>query len=199
MRERRIFIAIALLCLLSVAAEAQDQDGYDFRKTSWGMSVAQVKASENRVPLDEDSDATYDKTIVYKESVAGLDATAGYQFISNKLVRGGYVINELYVNKNQHIRDYTKIKEILTRKYGAPSIDRIVWINDLFKDDPQDYGTAVSAGHLLYLSTWQTPSTEILVTLSGKNFDVALVVVYTDKKSKSLIESREKAEEEKDF
>lgn len=199
MQGRISFIAIALLCLFAGAAWAQDSDGYDFRKTKWGMTPAQVKASESMDPTAQGGTETYDLIILYSVSVAGLNTQLGYHFVSNKLVSGAYIIQESYVNRNQHIADYNKIKEILTRKYGPPSTDDVVWNNDLFKDDPQNYGTAVATGHLAYQSTWETPDTEIKLTLRGENFKVLHGVMYEDKKSKSLIESREKAGEEKDF
>lgn len=199
MREGHTFIAIALLCLLTCAAEAQDQDGYDFRKTKWGMTPAQVKASENTSPIAEGPASQCDLIIIYSGNVANLQTLYSYHFINNKLVSTFYNFRESYVNDNKYLEDYLKIKEILTRKYGSPSKDNTVWSNDLYKDDPQNYGTAVSVGHLALQSDWQTPGTDIRLTLKGENFQAGMGIIYIDRKSKALMESYKNKSEEEDF
>jgi len=65
---------------------------------------------------------------------------------------------------------------------------------DLYKDDYSDWGTAISLGHLLYFSTWETENTEIASILTGENFDISCVIEYS---SKSLEELEKKAKEKK--
>lgn len=38
---------------------------------------------------------------------------------------------------------------------------------------------AVSFGHLLYQATWDVSGTEIIIGLSGDNYDVKLVIDYS--------------------
>lgn len=199
MQGKTGFIAIALLCLFAGAAWAQDSDGYDFRKTKWGMTPAQVKASESTSPIDEGRASQFDLIIVYSGSVANLNTRYSYHFINNRLVSAFYHFEESYINSNQYIEDYYKIKEILTRKYGSPTKDSTVWINDLYKDDPQNYGMAISIGHLVLQSDWQTPETDVRLTLRGENFQASVGVIYIDRKSKALMESYKEKSEEKDF
>ncbi|MAT38866.1 MAG: hypothetical protein CL946_04605 [Ectothiorhodospiraceae bacterium] len=199
MQERYTFIAIALFGLLTAAAAAQDQDGYDFRKTKWGMTPAQVKASESTSPIEEGPSGQFDLMIIYSGNVANLQTLYSYHFINNKLVSTFYNFRESYVNDNMYLEDYLKIKEILTRKYGPPSKDNTVWSNDLYKGDPQNYGTAVSVGHLAFQSDWQTPRTDIRLTLKGENFKTGMGVIYVDRKSKALIESSKQKSEEENF
>jgi len=171
-----LIIAIALLSQFTLISTAQDESGYDFRETKWGMSEAEVKASEKIKPTEEGVYAPYDYIIIYDGTIANLNAWIGYQFIDKKLIGGGYVFTESFIDKNQYIDNFLKIKDIMTRKYGTPSEDKVVWSNDLFKDNPQDYGTAVSIGHLTYQSKWQTPTTEIIIGLKGENFKVTFAV-----------------------
>lgn len=164
-------------------------DEYNFRKTKWGMSIAKVKSSE---PLDV---AKEDTTLLgYKTTVIGKDVFVVYFFIDNKLVRARYVLAESHTNKNDFITDYNDFKEILTKKYGKPKQDESLWRNDLYKDDYSGWGTAISLGHLIYLSSWETPDTEIKNMLMGENYDISCIVEY---RSKNLKELEKKAQEKK--
>lgn len=170
-------------------AELSLADGYNFRKTKWGMSIAQVKSSE---PLDV---AKEDETLLgYKTTVIGKDIFVAYFFIDNQLVRARYVLAESHTNKNDFITDYNDFKEILTKKYGKPKQDKSFWKNDLYKDDYSHWGTAISMGHLVYLSSWETQDTEINDMLMGENFDISCIVEYS---SKDLKEIEKKAQEKK--
>lgn len=94
----------------------------------------------------------------------------------------------MHINKNDYIDDYKDFKKIITKKYGRPKQDEIIWKNDLFKDSYSDWGRAVSIGHLFYLSTWETPCTEIMLWLTGDNFKIDCLVKYTGKKFAKSIE-----------
>jgi len=146
-REMKTFLQVALVGLLVVLfAENSFAEDYNFRKTRWGMSIAQVKSSE---PLEV---AKEDKTLLgYKTTVIGKDVLVAYFFVDNQLVRARYVLVESHTNKNDFITDYNDFKKILTKKYGKPKQDETLWKNDLYKDDYSDWGTAISMGHLVYL------------------------------------------------
>jgi len=104
------------------------------------------------------------------------------------------VLVESHTNKNDFITDYNDFKKILTKKYGKPKQDETLWKNDLYKDDYSDWGTAISIGHLVYLSSWETQDTEINNILMGENFAISCIVEYT---SKNLKEIEKKAQEKK--
>ncbi|MFQ5780827.1 MAG: hypothetical protein ACE5HN_08605 [Nitrospiria bacterium] len=71
----------------------------NFRKTKWGMSIAQVKSSE---PLDV---VKHDENLLgYKTSVIGKDVFVAYFFVDNQLVRARYILAESHTNKNDFIR-----------------------------------------------------------------------------------------------
>lgn len=193
-KAKTLVITIALLTQFTLIASAQDESGFNFRKTRWGMTQAQVKASEKGKPT-VDNETELD----YLDTVDNLEANVGYIFVDDKLVNAGYLILEKHTNDNMYITDYNGIKEILTRKYGSPIKDQVGWKNNLYRDDPEQYGFAVSVGHLVMNSEWDTPDTHIQLTLHGDNFKVSLIVIYSSKKLKSLMESKEASDEEKDF
>jgi hypothetical protein len=167
--------------------EATRGDDFDFRKTNWGFSMDQVKNSESLSLVREEQNA-----LMYKGTLSDLDCYVVFVFAKGKLVRTKYVIVEEHSNKNDYIRDYESLKRLLSNKYGTPIQDKTIWRNSLYKDDREEWGFAVSLGHLVYLSTWETSETEISDFLYGDNYEISLGIEYSSKFLKSL----EQAEKE---
>jgi len=157
---------------------------YEFRKTNWGMSKEEVKATEDKKPFSENDTSLYYKNV----EIIGRNFFCNYEFMQDKLYSSNYSIGttlgEVHTNKNDYIDDYENFKELLTKKYGKPKKDAVVWKNDLFKSDKQDWGTAISIGHLVYAATWETPTTEIGLALGGNNYEIWLSAGYDSKKLK---------------
>lgn len=162
---------------------------YDFRKTKWGMSISQVKSSEPLTVAKED-----ENLLGYKTTVIGKDVLVIYIFVDNQLVRTKYVLAESHTNKNDFITDYNDFKNILIKKYGKPKQDKTVWRKELYKDDYSRWGTAISLGHLIYFTSWETEDTEISTILMGENYSISCIVEYS---SKNLKEIEKKAQEKK--
>ena len=160
-------------------------DNYDFRKAKWGMSMAQVKASESLSIKNKDKDKD---VLIYKTKILNNNVALVYSFINDKLVSGHYVVEEKHSNKNDYIADYKDFKKILTKKYGKPKMDRTMWKDDLYKSDVSSWGMAVSIGHLVYGSSWETDETKINDTLLGDNYQISLIIAYVSKKFKALKE-----------
>lgn len=175
-----------LILIFSTICTAEN---YNFRKTKWGMSIAEVKSSE---PLDVTKEE--DNLLGYKTVVIGKDVLVAYFFIDNQLVRTRYVLAESHTNNNDYIADYNDFKKILIKKYGPPRKDETFWKNDQYKDDYSHWGLAISMGHLIYYSNWETEDTEINNMLMGDNYDTSCIVEYS---SKNLKEIEKKAEEKK--
>jgi hypothetical protein len=120
-----------------------------------------------------------------------------YYFAENQLVAGRYIFLSEHSNKNLYINDYDDIKESLIKKYGQPNVDRPVWNNDLYKNDPSEWGMAISVGHLSYTAGWQLANTQIILHLGGDNYDITLGLDYhsTLKSHEDLrTKAKEKAE-----
>ena len=183
---------VAATCMLSPALISAEE--LDFRGTSWGMTTAQVLDSETDAPFDSTTD-----TLAYSVEVADLDAYAAYSFIDDTLVSAGYLFTEEHSNDNMFIKDFEKVKNILQRKYGEPSEDVLRWSNDLYKDREDDYGFAISAGHLTMIARWQAERTTIALVLSGDNYEISHVVLYESIAHADLKERRKQQEEESAF
>lgn len=164
-----------------------EADSNAFRDTYWGMTKTQVKAVEKSELVKEDTDL-----LAYKGNVAELNCYILYIFVDGLLVRGKYVIIEEHSNRNDYISDYKKLKNLLQGKYKKPSKDEIYWKNDLYRDEYQSWGFAVSLGHLVYFTEWKTPTTDINLGLYGENYDITLAVEYISTKYKGLEEAAKK-------
>ena len=180
--KRKSIILWGLIVLfifsISLTLLAKEQV-YDFRKTNWGMSKEQVKATEDKKADYEDNDFLY-----YKVKINGDNYICGYNFLEDKLYSSSYRFTGKHVNKNLYIDDYKKLKEILIKKYGKPIGNRVRWENDLYKDDKNEWGMAISIGDLEYWAWWKTPTTEICLLLTGDNYKITLDIHYHSKKLK---------------
>lgn len=172
------------------AANSKPTPAPDFRKAYWGMGPEAVKATEENKPSREE-----DGAIFYDTTVAGYDALAAFIFTDQKLVRGAYVFKIVHSNDGDFIEDFRKVESALSDKYGKSKNRGPIWKDTLYKDDPEQWGMAVGAGHLVYQAFWQTETTEILEDLSGDNFQIDLKVQYTSRALKGL---EEKAKKKKD-
>ncbi len=137
--------------------------GGDFRGASWGMSKEEVKRSEDLVPLNEG-----ESYITYGERVMGLASVVGYHFLSGSLVEAGYAFREPLGAERVYIREYSKVKGILTGSYGEPSYD---------EDTCGECGGSCvrcsgeecrDSCPLAYLSEWTTGRSVIRLVLMGE-------------------------------
>lgn len=168
---------------------------FDLRNIRWGMSVDEVKASEPEKPVFEQKEV-----LTYKINIAGFNTNLFYVFIENKLYNAGYSFLTEHTNKNDYVGDYENLKKILDEKYGSEK-SSILWKNNLYKNDSNYIGMAISSGHVVYSTLWNTDKTKITLSLRGDNFKVKLNIFYdsNDKELLSLVENKNKAEKSKGF
>jgi len=176
----------------------QSKQQYDFRKANWRMSKEQVKATEDKRPdLEEDT------KLLYKVKIGENNFLCVYSFLKDKFYRSTYLFNETHTNKNDYIDDYERLKNVLIKKYGKPTTDRAVWKNNLYKDDKQDWGTAISIGHLEYRTLWMKlvdrDIIEITLLLTGDNYKISLGILYKNDKLEKWAEQIKEKETSKDF
>jgi len=162
-------------------------EDYDFRKTKWGLSKQEVKASENLKPVDDP-----EHSLTYKTRVLEKDVFLVYIFVEDKLVRTKYILADKHMNKNDYIQDYNDFKKVLTKKYGRCKEDEVIWKKDVFddKDHPERWGGAIATGNLIFYSAWETHRTKIGCGLYGDNFDITCAVEYVSKDLKPLEEKQ---------
>ncbi|MDD2729514.1 hypothetical protein [Malikia sp.] len=158
-----------------------------FRAFSWGDSIDKVKASEAEELIHESDD-----TLIYKTIVANFDCFAIYTFIKNKLVMGRYSFQESHTNAQSYLHDYWTIKNLLIEKYGDPKETLEFWNNNLYKEDLDEWGMAVSCGHVVFFEIWDVSDTHIELHLHGDNYESKLSLMYQSLSLKGLLEQRQK-------
>lgn len=156
------------------------------RKSTWGMTRAQVVSSEQIKPSMNDSNG-----LAYDVSLSGYDSYLFYFFNeSGKLAAASYHVSEEYASPNSYLTTYLDLLSKLKKKYGdgSPSID---WSNDLYQDDEQKWGLAIAAEHLKIAHRWETEDTYITAEISGKNYEVSVSIRYMSKEVKLKNQSNE--------
>lgn len=171
-------LALLIVCAALPAAYAADEGTHDFRKTRWGMSPAQVKVTEVGTFIGEGPLPPYDLAISYKEEFEGSDVEIGYMFNADKLVLAGYAFTERHEDNALYVKDYEKIKTVLTKKYGPPAQDTEIWTDETKKVEPKEYGNAVAGGALVLQSSWSAPRTYVFLTLKGDGGGAILTALY---------------------
>lgn len=156
-------------------------------KARWGMSPKQVK---RKYPKLKETESGW----MQQTSIAGLGAVQVFIYARDKLSIVGAVFTESYTNKNLHVNDYSKMKELLTKKYGEPASDDVHWSQDLYRGDAEHIGMALGMGHVRFITTWQTDKTSIELALHGNNFDVKHQVRYASRELEELQEQQAEAE-----
>jgi len=173
---------------VSGMTEAQVQDALDkeiqvmaekdFRRMTWGMDMKTVKSTEPGAPKSEE-----DSAMIYSRKVAGMDAALGYVFAENKLVRARYMFHQQHEKYDSYIADYNNLKSALEKQYGKAVKERAIWKNDLYRKIQSQWGIALGEGYVTFITLWETPNTDISLTLKGDNGKIDLWLEY---KSKAL-------------
>ncbi len=178
MQKSNVFILLSFF-YLTIQTDALSDD---FRKSDWGDSRSAVIQDAGK-PFQSKEDV-----LMYEVSISGIDGYLLYNFVAEKLSSAGYLFTESHSNDNTYISDYSKIQELMIKKYGKPISDKSVWFNDLYRDDVSQYGFAISIGHYGKQSTWATDRTKIFHTLHGDNYKISHGLNYSSKDLESLSE-----------
>ena len=149
--KKHIYIIILLFVFTSCTYATE----YDFRQINWGMNQQQVIQSEKIKLLDQN-----EENLVYNCQIDNENCVLLYGFQDKKVYCATYFFQINHTNLNDYIDDYTDLHNLLKSKYQEPISNKMIWKNNLFKNSPSDYGMAISVGHLMYISKWETPRGE---------------------------------------
>ena len=166
------YLFITVLTLVWTFTAAQD-----FRQSKWFDSIEEVKKVEGPEGWKESGDHV-SKYITKPVTVGGFGAMLAFYFTEGKLSAGTYIFTEQHTNPNLYIDDYLNIEGVLQGKYGTSSEVNNIWSNTLYKDDPEQYGLAISAGHYELGNTWRTENTGVVHSLKGDNFEIFHRIQY---------------------
>lgn len=164
-------------------------EGYG--KAKWGMTKAQVQKLFPKIKQQKPGLHCFTKTI------ANLPSNVCFQFDSaGRLGQVIILVTKRHLNSQGYIEDYEKLRDLLRAKYGPEGVANEKWTNDMFKDNPNDWGTALVMGHLGLISAWRSEVTEVGIIASGGNMSVSLAIFYNSLK---LMEKLEQEKQEEDM
>ena len=185
-----------LLAAISLGSVLFAQQQPDFRKVTWGMTQAQVMATEPDKPADvRQSDG---EVIVKYDPVQGAEPSGRliYIFADDKLVRAKYVSNAEHTELNDFIADFSAVEQLLLARFGKPATERAVWDNDLYQQEKLPYldqdralasdilpsdqqaGLSVSLGYLRLITRRITADTKVIHALTGQNNHITHQIEY---------------------
>jgi len=159
---------------------------FDFRRATWGMTRAEVRATEDASPVSSD-----DRMLVYSVNLNRVDAYCAFVFVDDKLVRGTYGITDVHLNPIEYLQDCKQLIQLLSLKYGAPTRDESFWVNDVLRDD---LNSALALGYVSFETEWKDDRTRVFLQLSNENGKVILRLDYTHIASEPAMRAAEVAD-----
>lgn len=184
MIARAPLLALAIFAVALAQSQALHTQP-DFRRVVWGMTRAQVMATEPDRP-DRISESDGEIVVQYDASKLGtLNGRPIYIFAMDKLVRAKFLVDEEHSDRNEFIRDFHTLESVLGERYGKPKEERAVWADDSTQDETKNYldqdratassilpsdrfvGLAVALGHLRLYTIREGARTKILHVLAG--------------------------------
>lgn len=181
----RVQPSVALRDPKTVSLHSQTTaDRFTFRKRKWGMTRQQVAASESPMKIETADGGTKIGGFL---TIDGRKMGVLYDFADDRLARASYVLAEKYNEPTAYMAVLRSIEDALTEKYGPPVRNILRWDDDLYKNNPDRYGIALAAGHLLLGHEWETGETKIVTVAHGQNFSITLMVRYTSKQFEAAL------------
>jgi hypothetical protein len=175
-----------------VAVETESTNGIRFRSSNWGECITEVKKAEKGKPEHETDD-----WLLYRTQIAGFPADLSFNFVNGMLFLGMYVFKQEHTDDNKFLDDFESVQALLTTKYGAPHEIKDIWLNDLYRDDYEARGMAVSRGDHSIFVNWIDDETSITLQLTGDNYEIRMGVLYRSNRLEPLAKAameREKLE-----
>ena len=194
----QLLVAGALVAAVPILG--QDLRHATFRNTTWGMTKAQVLASEVEHPSDVHE--SNGETVVQYDGLkfGGLDGRVVYIFapagIDAKLVRAKYLLDAEHNELNDFIADYRAVETILRATHGEPTWQKADWLDDSLQEERKGYldqdralaesilpsdanvGLAVSLGHLKLFTELGEGRTKVLHALTGADGRITHQIEY---------------------
>lgn len=89
-------------------------------------------------------------------------------------------ILQKHTEEQLYVMDYNTINDLLAEKYGEPTLPKdIKWFDDLFMDNPDKLGLAVSCGDALITTRWTLDGLHIVHALNGDNYEFSHIITYS--------------------
>ena len=141
--------------------------GFDFRNASWLMEHDAVRSSEDLPILSDDG-----RVLTRLTTIQGLEVVLGYFFGDDGLFEGGAYFFELGSgNTRQQMAAYRMVRASLLSTFGEPLRTRLIWSDETYKGDADNWLKAVRLGHVAMEAFWRVNGTIIRHKLSSAGQD----------------------------
>ncbi len=200
---KKAIIAVIVLAVLAAAgtgfyhlrgaSKSQNKDQFDFRKTRWGMSVDEVKASEGLYAIVK---SIFDNiTVNYFEEIHGKPVKLYYSFRFGSLITAKYTINAKHDNLGLYVQDYNDLLEILTQKYGEIEEGT----RPAKSQDMNLVAQSVLNGQIEYSAKWISDTTQIHLVLGSMDEKILCGVHYNSLHTDQIIADKTASFPETEF
>ena len=175
---KRLFcLLLLLLCLIPSFVCAESAVPVSFRyDLTFDSTVEDIIAAEGAEPT-----FAYGEYVLYQDvKAAGKTSQVIYVMDGDTIGMCSIFIQEEHSEPQTYTFDYNAIDKILIEKYGEPSQPKDVkWFDDLFMDEPNKLGLAVSCGDALVTTRWALDGLGITHALQGDNYEITHIITYT--------------------
>ncbi len=152
-------------------------DPFIFRNTTWGASVAQVKASEGNRPFIGLEDNESYRLSYENIQVDKYNCSLTYFFSDDCLFEADYYPDTSGLNKDNLLDYYYELEQLISLKYGPASFEPL-WYDEQYIDDVHKWGYAVLKGHLDLESYWEYGDTLIMLSIWQYEDELLCMIGY---------------------
>jgi hypothetical protein len=142
----------------------------------------------------EAAEAEYETSdvLMYRTSVANFPVLVFYNFVDDALIIGNYSLEAKHSSNQAYLHDFWSLKDLLQTKYGESEQSQAYWVDELYKDNVDEWGMAVAAGHAAFFEHWTDGDTQIELQITGDNFEIRVAIIYRSAKLRGLYEKSQK-------
>jgi hypothetical protein len=202
---RSIFVGALLIGISFLSTNIAHPQNYDFRHTKWGMSMQEVKETENGEPINKFSKGD---VLTYTSTLLDEKVVIVYTFAFNKLVRAKYMFakysDSLWrvffpsfpyekLSLGLCLLDFEKFKKELSKKHGEPlddgwTVNKEYDLEDLVKgkEGLELLEKAIKAKKGGCYARWRSDKTEIILIVSGRDDKISFEIGYSSEELRSL-------------
>jgi hypothetical protein len=161
-----------------ITSEVESTEPKDFNLSKtpipiwkWGMTKTRLLELEGRPLAIERKPGG--EIVQYVRTLLDKRCLVEYLVAQNRLVGVRYHLMDKYTDKNRYIQDYYRLKAFVVQQLGEPKRDESLWLDSLYRNNAEQWGTAVSQGQLEFRAEWTVKDTDIMLTLAGADNMIA--------------------------
>jgi len=187
---KKLVLAIALIFYAALSPAAAQENPGEARGFIWGVTKEDVREYAPGMYFD-----THENALFFLEDILeDVRTIVTYEFTEEgSLWRVRMDVEERYTRPQSAVEDFFAYLKEMEETYGPPTAEDYDWTDPEDQKYPEEWGWIVYAGDLTIRYFWQTPETEIIMTLQGGDLDSEFFVTYTSKAVAQKMEQQKNA------